>query len=44
MKRNFELYGLLRKTWSVDPKTKVMPNKKKYSRKTKHRKKGEEYG
>ena len=38
---NLELLYSIRREWAVNPVTKVIPNKKKYTRKKKHKNKEE---
>lgn len=37
-KSNLEILKSIRKTWEVNPVTKVIPDKTKYTRKEKHKK------
>lgn len=37
-----EIFNSKRRTWQIDPRTRVIPDKKKYSRKEKHKEREEE--
>lgn len=37
-----EVFNATRRTWQINPRTRVIPDKKKYSRKEKHKGRNEE--